>query len=127
MDSIFELVFIVVAAVAGSTVLYRVTPFKALGPTKPRFTLFPKYTAHFGGAVDELENSLRALGFHEKEDGVFSRGKVYGDFSANAIKLTVEIDKNEKQIKVYASVFGILFDTGDIWQVTADILRGRTP
>jgi hypothetical protein len=49
---------------------------------------------------------------------------VYGDFSANSIKLTVEVDENNKKVTVHASFFGILFDTGDVWQVMSDIING---
>ena len=52
----------------------------------------------------------------------YTRGKVYGDFSAKHIKLAIEIDENKKEIKVYAPGFGILFDTGDVWQLTHDIV-----
>jgi len=36
----------------------------------------------------------------------------------------VAIDAEKKLIWVYAPVFGILFDTGDIWQLTSDIIHG---
>lgn len=124
MNEILELLIIAVVAVAGFTAIYKVSPFKEYLPSKPRFVLFPKYQANFEKSIENIENSLTLLEFKKLENGMYSRGKVYGDFSAKAIKLAVEINEEEKQIKVYASFFGILFDTGDIWQVTSDILNG---
>ena len=62
--------------------------------------------------------------FQKNKNGSYSRGKIYGDFSAKSIKLSVTINKKAKQVYVYASFFGVLFDTGDVWQVTSDIVRG---
>ena len=124
MNNILELFLIAAIAVAGFTFLYKLMPFKKYGPSKPKITLFPKYVADFEKPVEEIESALDSLQFRKKSDSLFTRGKIYGDFSARAIKLSVQIDKDQKQIKVYASFFGILFDTGDIWQVTTDILTG---
>ncbi len=124
MNNILELILIMAIAVAGFTIIYRIMPFKKHGATRPKFTLFPKYVAPLQAPVADIERSLDSLEFTRTKNGSFARGKVYGDFSARAIKLSVEIDENNNQIKVFASFFGILFDTGDIWQVTADILQG---
>ena len=70
-----------------------------------------------------IESTLVKLGFFKSPAGQFSRGKVYGDFSAKAIRLSVFVDQSSNQIKVYASFFGVLFDTGDIWQVTSNIIN----
>lgn len=124
MNEILELLVIVAVAVIGFTVVYKIMPFKKFGPNKPKFTLFPKYTAIFEKPIDEIESALLAQEFMKNENGSYSRGKVYGDFSAKSIKLSVTVNEQSKEVSVYASFFGILFDTGDIWQVTSDILNG---
>jgi hypothetical protein len=124
MNDVLELVVTVVVAVAGFTALYKILPFKKYRVTKPKFALFPKYIAVFDGPIGDIEKSLESLEFKKTNTNIYSRGKIYGDFSAKAIKLSVKIDEKESLIKVYASFFGILFDTGDIWQVTTDILNG---
>ena len=72
---------------------------------------------------ESLISALEKNQFKKIDNGKYSRGKVYGDFSAKAIKLSVEIDEEKKQVKVYASFFGVLFDTGDIWKVTSEIVN----
>ena len=124
MNDYLELVIIVAISVAGFTVIYKLLPFKLWQNRKPKITLFPKYVAKLEKPVSEIESALEKIQFKRISDSTFTRGKVYGDFSAKAIKLSVEIDEKNNQIKVYASFFGVLFDTGDIWQVTADIVGG---
>ncbi|MFW5432145.1 MAG: hypothetical protein ACKE5M_02965 [Methylophilaceae bacterium] len=124
MNEILDLLFIAATAVIVFTVIYRIMPFKEFRPTKPKFTLFPKYIAKFEKPVDHIESVLVSQEFKKNENGSYSRGKVYGDFSAKAIKLSVQINKEDNQVVIYASFFGILFDTGDIWQVTSDIVNG---
>lgn len=123
MNEIIETAVIVVIAVAGFTFLYKVFPFRNWGNKKPKFSLFPKYIAKFNKPVTEIEAALEKIEFVKVDEGRYTREKVYGDFSAKAIKLAVDIDKENNNIKVYASFFGILFDTGDIWQVTSDIVN----
>jgi len=124
MNDIIELVVIVVIAVAGFTLIYKTLPFRDWNNKKPKFTLFPKYIAKFDKPIAEIESNLEKMQFNKETGNKYSRGKVYGDFSAKAIKLSVDIDENNKQLKVYSSFFGVLFDTGDIWQVTSDIING---
>ena len=124
MNQIIESVIIAVIAVVVFTVIYRLVPFKAWGDKKPGFSFFPKYVAPYNKPVQDIKDSLTKLGFKETENKIYRRGKVYGDFSAKAIKLSVIVDESANQVKVYASFFGILFDTGDLWQVTSDIVNG---
>jgi len=124
MNEIFELLIIVLVAVAGFTVIYKVLPFRQFVQRKPKFTLFPKYRANFEKPAGEIESALLAQEFKKKQNGSYTRGKVYGDFSAKSIKLLVVINESSSEIFVCSSFFGILFDTGDIWQVTSDILNG---
>ena len=123
MNEFLELLVIVAVAAIGFTVIYKIMPFKKFGPSKPKFTLFPKYTAKFDKPVSEIQSALLAQEFTKKENGSYSRGKIYGDFSAKSIKLSVVVNEQSKEISIYASFFGILFDTGDVWQVTSDILN----
>lgn len=123
MNDIVELILIIIIGVTGFTLLYKLLPFRNWKNSKPRFTLFPKYIAQFDIPVDKLESNLATLKFEKQAEASYSRGKVYGDFSANAIKLSVIINNEDKTIKVCSSFFGILFGTGDIWQVTADIIQ----
>jgi hypothetical protein len=127
MHEIIELLIIVAGFVGLSTATYKLAPFKMHGPEKPTFVLFPKYIAQYDKPLVEIESALLALEFEKNEQGAFSRGTIYGDFSAKAIKLAVEIDEQERTIKVYAPFFGILFDTGDIWQVATNILSASGP
>jgi len=122
MNEIIELLITASLAVIIFTALYKMLPFKKHEGIKPKLVFFPKYILSFNNTIDEIESSLTTLGFKKNIKGVFTRGKVYGDFSAKAIKLSVEVNEQTKEIKVYASFFGILFDTGDVWQVTADIV-----
>jgi len=122
-NEILKLIITVVIAVVGFTLVYKLMPFKKFKEPKPKCTLFPKYSANFDTPVSQIKENLEALDFKALNETTYTRGKVYGDFSAKAIKLTVTIDEENKHIKVYASFFGILFDTGDIWQVTSDIIE----
>lgn len=125
MNEWIELIAIALIAVCVFTAIYKVVPFKVWKGNKPKFVLLPKYTAKFEGPVEAIESALLKLDFSKSASGKFSRGKVYGDFSAKSIKLSVTIDQPTNQIKVCASFFGILFDTGDIWQVTSDIVNNE--
>jgi len=124
MNDILELAIIVVIAMTGFTLIYKILPFRDWNNKKPKFALFPKYIAIFEKSTEEIESNLEKIQFKKESDNKYSRGKVYGDFSAKAIKLSADIDEDTKQIKVYSSFFGVLFDTGDIWQVTSDIING---
>lgn len=122
-NEILEIIITVIVAVVGFTLIYKLAPFKEFKTPKPKFTLFPKYSTGFDPPISQIKESLEKLGFKATNKNTYTRGKAYGDFSAKAIKLTVSINEKDKHIKVYASFFGILFDTGDIWQVTSDILK----
>ena len=124
MYEIIELVVIVVVGVVAFTAIYKMLPLKRHSNPKPKFVFFPKYVASFDKPADEIFKKLQSLEFSPTKNGAYSRGKVYGDFSAKSIKLTVEVNEKESTVKVYSSFFGVLFDTGDIWQVTTDIVSG---
>ena len=123
MDELINLIVVVITGVIIFTATYKILPFKLLPEKKPRISLFPKYIATYNNPVSEIEKTLDALQFKKVDAGTYSRGKIYGDFSAKAIKITVKINNEISQIKVYAPFFGIAFDTGDIWQLTSDIVN----
>ena len=125
MNDIVELTIFVIIGVTGFTIVYRILPFKEWKNKKPKLTFFPKYIASFDKPVSEIESALEKIQFKKNNKNIYSRGKVYGDFSAKAIKLSVEVSEDKKQVKLYASFFGVLFDTGDVWQVMADIINGQ--
>ena len=128
MSNTLLIVLGAVLVVVVFTRTYKKLPFKNHHDvaTKPKLTFFPKYIAGFDKSVEEIEDSLIALGFKATADPSFYyRGKVYGDLSAKRIKLSVQIDEQESQIKVQASSLGILYDMGDIWQITSEILNGQ--
>lgn len=123
MFDITGTIITIIVVVVGFTLIYRILPFKKFENKKPKFCLFPKYVSNFDKTVASIESALEKLEFQMVDARTFTRGKVYGDLSAKSIKLTVKIDEEEKKMLVYASFFGILFDTGDIWQVTSDIVN----
>ena len=128
MSNTLIIVLAAVMVVATSTILYKKFPFKKHEGTKPKLTLFPKYVADYHQPLEDIEYSLAVLGFKGTADPTFYyRGKVYGNFAAKSIKLSVQINEEESQIKVQASHLGILFDLGAIWQVTSDILNEPKP
>ena len=122
MDYIMGILQTIIIVVLSFSVFYKVIPFKQHKGSKPKFTFFPKYIAKFDKPIDEIESTLVALEFIKNDDDIYSRGKVYGDFSAKSVKLSVVLNGQSKEIKVYASFLCILFDTGDIWQLTSDIV-----
>lgn len=124
MNDVLELFLMMVVVVSIFTIVYRATPFKRFKGKRPKFVMFPKYIAAFERPVSEIETALEHNGFTKVNEGIYTRGKIYGDFSARAIRLTVEVDGENNGIKIYASIFGILFDTGDIWQACSDIVNG---
>ncbi len=123
MHEIIALTLLAAVAVGLFTLAYKFAPFEEYGPKKPKFTVFPKYIAKFDQPINKIESSLSALEFKKDKNGIYSRGKIYGDFSTKSIKLAVKVDEQDRELRVYASFFGVLMDTGDIWQVTTDILR----
>ena len=122
MDYIMGILQTIIIVVLSFSVFYKVIPFKQHKGSKPKFTFIPKYIAKFDKPIDEIESTLVALEFIKNDDDIYSRGKVYGDFSAKSVKLSVVLNGQSKEIKVYASFLCILFDTGDIWQLTSDFV-----
>ncbi len=124
MNDIIEIIIFIVIAVAGFTLIYKLMPFRTWKNKKPKFTLFPKYIVGINKPIEEIESALIKNKFEKAGERKYTRGRIYGDFSAKEIKLSVCIDDKKKQIRLSASFFGVLFDNGDIWQVGADIANG---
>ena len=116
-------IFLWVLAMLVSRRLYKRAPFRNHKPPKPTFVWFPKYETTFQSAPEAIRESLCSLGFesHESDHNAFTRGKWYGDFSLRLTRLKAEIDPEQRAIRLSAPRM-ILFDTGDMWQLTQDIV-----
>lgn len=118
-------IVVLVSCVGLLTVLYRRQPLKTMIPVKPGFAFFPKYLAHYQRSDDEVMMTITQLGFTRNEmTGLYNRGTVRTGLSTKSVKLTLSIDLEKKEIAVYSSYFGILFDNGDIWQLMHDVING---
>ena len=125
MEELIEIGLIVISVVFIMSVIYRLTPYKQWRPKKPILAFFPKYIANYTIAKEQVTTNLAGMGFVENSNkpGLFSRGKIYGDFSAKLIQLHVDINDVDKQLKVYAPIMGVFFDTGDLWKVIDDAIN----
>ncbi len=123
MDFIVELIAYVILAVVGVSVVYHMLPFKLWQGTKPSFVFFPKYQVPLPNSMGTVKSTLEVLHFEQVNRSRFSRGKVFGDFSSRYTKLVVELDEENKEMRISSAVFGVLFDTGDIWQLAQDIVK----
>ncbi len=127
LDTIIFYAILLTVVLVTLSLVYRFAPFHKFNPEdNPAFVLFPKYKATFSVPHKAIQASLQSLQFKPDDNDQlkFRRGKVYGDFSAKAIRLNVEIDSERNLITVFAPYLVILFDTGDLWRVTHDILQG---
>jgi hypothetical protein len=98
---------------------------KALPAAKPKFVLFPKYLAKYQRTDDEIEKTLIELAFSRNPlTGLYTRGKVRNGIFSKSIKLTISVDREKKEVAVYSSFACILYDDGEIWQLTHDIVNG---
>jgi len=86
----------------------------------------PKYKAEFSGPLQDIRQCLQSHGFRQQDsnENVYYRGSDYGDFSIKWMKLIVEVEPDNRQIKL-SSPNLIAFDTGDVWQLLADILNNK--
>ena len=121
----FLFIAVLVSAVALLTFIYRRQPLKPMTETKPGFVLFPKYIANYERDDAEIEQSIGQLGFRRNDlTGLYQRGTLRTGLTTKSIKLTIKMDRENKQISIYSTYFGILFDNGDIWQLAHDIING---
>jgi hypothetical protein len=98
---------------------------KTLPAAKPNFVLFPKYLAKYQRTDDEIEKTLAELAFKQNPlTGLYTRGKVRNGIFSKSIKLTISFDREKKEVAVYSSFACILYDDGEIWQLTTDIVNG---
>jgi len=106
----------ILSAVIAFTLIYKVYSYKQWKTAKPTFVLFPKYIANYSLETKNVIANIKDMGFELKErnNNIFVRGKSYGDFSAKWMKLEIQINK---EIKVFAPFFGIVFDNGDLWKI----------
>lgn len=118
-------ILILVSCVVLLTFLYRRQPLKPLTLAKPGFVLFPKYSASYQRTDEEVALSIMQLGFRPsgKKD-LYARGTLRTGLTTKSIKLTIFLDRENKEIQVYSTFFGILYDNGDVWQVTHNAVHG---
>jgi len=116
--------FLSIIVVLGSYI-YRQQPLKVLPATKPKFVLFPKYLAKYERDDDEIQKTLAELPFKQNPlTGFYTRGKVRNGIFSKSIKLTISVGREKKEVSVYSSFACILYDDGEIWQLTTDIVNG---
>jgi len=117
-------------ACAFAVLIYRAVPYRKWTEKKPPLAIMPKYRADFQGAVEHTETALSEIGFRQsKRDAIiYRRGRALSVFSSKGRRLRVEIDNEKSEFKVSAPFSTMLFDTGSLWQVVAEILdRSRRP
>ena len=112
---------VTVVAVVLMKIRYSRGPFKIWQEKAPKFVWFPKYLVSFEQPANEICQALESIGFKKSEanSNTYNRGKVYGDFSASKILLSVEV--SDTSFKLWANTF-ILCDTGDLWKVSKQVL-----
>ena len=126
-----DYVFLLVAAVCFivfSKFYYSIRPYITWGSNEPIFVWFPKYNVKFDQPLSDITTSLENIGFVQSNDssGTYTRGKIYGEFSAKHVLLQVELSEDKKSFCLYAKTF-ILFDTGDLWRVCNEVVSGKNP
>lgn len=126
LDKWQQILLVVVIAVGSATIVYKLMPFRRWRDPKPSFVLFPKYVCRYERTDEDLIQALEELGFRQSHDGstTFARGHAFGDFSARWMKLKIEVDPDAREFRVFAPAVGILFDTGDLWEIARE-LRSR--
>ncbi len=114
-------IILLLSAVITFTLIYKVYPFKQWKTDKPKFVIFPKYIAKYLIETESVIINIKAMGFELKDENsnIFVRGKAYGDFSVKWMKLEVQLNKEKEEIKVFSPFFGIVFDNGDLWEITS--------
>ena len=129
MAVIVEIGIWIILAVVITTAIYHIAPFRKKGSEKPGFVWLPKYAHNFSIPVEDVIERIEELGFSSKLNSncIFERGKVYGDFSAKAMKLRIVIEKENKIVKVFAPYMGVFFDNGDLWSITDEITIENRP
>lgn len=126
MINIIEKILYAVFAVIFLSVLYHIIPFKKWNKNnKPKFVIFPKYAFQYSANFELLENKLLMLNFEKSitKQNLWYRGKIYGDFSANKVKVHLLINRENNMVKLYAPYICILFDTGDLWKLVKELIE----
>ena len=114
-----------VSCVSLITTVYRRRPLLPLPPVKPRVVFFPKYIGSYQRDDADVEQTILQMGFKRNDStGLYNRDKVRNGLRTKSIKLTIQMDRENKQVSVYSSYFGIVYDDGEIWQLTHDVLYG---
>ena len=121
-------ILILVTSVGLLTAHYRRQPLKSLGLAKPSFVFFPKYRASYQRSDDEVVLTIQHSGFRPSDTkDHYTRGTIREGLGTKSIKLTVFVNHEKKEIEVYSTFFGVLYDNGGVWQLTHDIVHGVAP
>ena len=125
MFEIISIIAFFVFCLVALTIVYQRQPFKALPPVKPKFILFPKFLAKYDRPGEAVEKTLTELAFTLNPlTGLYTRGKVRNGLFSKSIKLTVSLNREKKEVAIYSSFACILYDDGEIWQLTHNIVNG---
>ncbi len=129
MEAIIVACVVAVLAIAVTTITYHLLPFRKPQEYTPRTTWFPKYVQDFSIPVEEVFERVKDLGFVARDGSrdEFDRGKIYGDFSAKAMKLRIKIERDNNTIRVFAPYFGVVFGKGELWKIAYDITSQNGP
>lgn len=113
---------------------YLESDFVKLPENRPTFAFFPKYLVEFDIARDinsqsayesRIRQSLVELSFRESKAQPlkFQRGLKYGDFSTKVAQIVVVFDPIHAGRGPFRIMYGwvCLFDTGDLWELAAEI------
>lgn len=124
MGQPIEPVVFVVAAVVAITLIYHLLPYRRWSEREPSLVFFSKYVASMNKPEADVEASVEKPGFTPGNAGEFyARGSMFGDFSSAWIKLKVKVDRQNQEVSVAGGFFGVLFDTGDLWQLARDVTQ----
>lgn len=138
--NIVSLLIIVVGALVGVFVAYRLKTARDLPASKPSFCLLPKYKVSLrlppevvssSEPISLLGQRLAEFGFSEskRESGIlrYSRGSLLGDFSIKIAKVNLTFPLPLEAETAVEIAYGQIaaFDTGDLWRFATE-LKART-
>ena len=105
---------------------YKYGKFKEWDDSQPKLVFFPKYQSKYYVSDEHLKSRLTRLGFRASDtnSNLYTRGKIYGDFSLNKIRLNLQVVPEQQTLKLFCPSL-ILFDTGDMWKLTKHIIQSK--
>ena len=118
---IAKILILALSVVIVLSIVYRLLPARRLPNKKPLISLFPKYVFDVED-IEEFEKNLEKQNFKIHDNLHYYRGSYFGDFSAQWAKLCIKLDRENKQAEIASPLSVILFDTGDLWQISKELL-----